>query len=192
MQIDPYCQWPKCSLVNIVSSDIRVMQIFAGVREICGVKQESGRLRCRFSYLLLAIFSEYSSPRLKSATHSICVKHDKPTQCCRAFSLALARLSCSSCAVLCCVRPRTPRLFVQFFVCNWFMAASATQSGCSIGYRPTVSNCEALYALCSNPIGQKLEVMGSDRICKWVYLIQINPKLKYARVCCYYGYQLHL
>ena len=37
-------------------------------------------------------------PRLKSATHSICVKllhkHDKLTQCCRAFTLALARLSC--------------------------------------------------------------------------------------------------
>ena len=64
-----------------------------------GVKQESGHLRCRFSYLSLAIFSESSSPRLKSATHSICVKllhkHDKLTQCCRAFTLALARLSCS-------------------------------------------------------------------------------------------------
>ena len=76
------------------------MQIFAGVREIWGVKQESGRLRCQFSYLSLAIFSESSSSRLKSATHSICVKllhrpkHDKLTQCCRAFTLALARLSC--------------------------------------------------------------------------------------------------
>ena len=98
MQIDPYCQRLKCSPVNVLSSDIRVMQIFAGVREIWGVKQESGRLRSRFSYLLLAIFSESSSPRLKSATHSICVKllhkHDKLTQCCRAFTLALARLSC--------------------------------------------------------------------------------------------------
>ena len=47
MQIDPYCQQRKCSRENvlIVSSDIRVMQIFAGVREIWGVKQESGRLR---------------------------------------------------------------------------------------------------------------------------------------------------
>jgi len=27
------------------------MQIFTGVREIRGVKQKSGRLRCRFSYL---------------------------------------------------------------------------------------------------------------------------------------------
>jgi len=98
MQIDPYCQRRKCSLVNVLSSDIRVMQIFTGVREIWGVKQESGRLRCRFSYLSLAIFSESSSTRLKSATHSICVqllhKHDKLTQCCRAFTLALARLSC--------------------------------------------------------------------------------------------------
>ena len=83
MQIDPYCQWRKCSPVNVVSSDIRVMQIFAGVREIWGVKQQSGRLRCRFSYLSVAIFSESSSPR-----------HDKLTQCCRAFTLALARLSC--------------------------------------------------------------------------------------------------
>jgi len=75
------------------------MQIFAGVWEIWGVKQDNGRLRCRFSYLSLAIFSESSSPRLKSATHSICVKlihkHDKRTQCCRAlFTLAIARLSC--------------------------------------------------------------------------------------------------
>ena len=98
MQIDPYCQQWKCSPVNVVSRNVKVMQIFAGVREIWGVKQESGRLRCRFSYLSLAIFSESSFPRLKSATHSICVKllhkHDKPTQCCRAFTLALARLSC--------------------------------------------------------------------------------------------------
>jgi len=50
---------------SVVSSDIRVMQIIAGVREIWGIKQESGHLRCRFSYLLLAIFSESSSPRLK-------------------------------------------------------------------------------------------------------------------------------
>ena len=98
MQIDPYCQRRKCSPVNVLSSDIRIMQIFAGVREIWAVKQESGRLRCRFSYLSLAIFSESSSPRLKSATHSVCVKllhkHDKLTKCCRAFTLALARLSC--------------------------------------------------------------------------------------------------
>ena len=83
MQIDPYCQQRQSSPVNVVSSDIRGMQRFAGVRGIWGVKQESGRLRCRFSYLLLAIFSESSSPR-----------HDKLTQCCRAFTLALARLSC--------------------------------------------------------------------------------------------------
>ena len=40
MQIDPYCQRRKCSPVNVVSSNIRVMQIFAGVREIWGLKQE--------------------------------------------------------------------------------------------------------------------------------------------------------
>ena len=83
MQIEPYCQQRKCSLVNVVSSNIRVMQIFAGVREIWGIKQESGRLRCRFSYLSLAIFSESSYPR-----------HDKLTQCFCAFTLALARLPC--------------------------------------------------------------------------------------------------
>ena len=83
MQIEPYCQQRKCSPVNVVSSNIRFMQIFAGVREIWGVKQESGRLRCQFSYLSLAMFSESSSPR-----------HDKLRQCCRAFTLALARLSC--------------------------------------------------------------------------------------------------
>ena len=38
-----------CVCVNVVSSDIRVMQIFAGVREIWGVKQESGHLRCMIS-----------------------------------------------------------------------------------------------------------------------------------------------
>jgi len=37
-------QQRKCSLVNVVSSNIRVMQIFAGVREIWVVEQESGRL----------------------------------------------------------------------------------------------------------------------------------------------------
>ena len=83
MQIEPYCQQWKCSPVNVVSSNIRVMQIFTGVWKIWGVKQESGRLRCRFSYLSLAIFSESSS-----------LRHDKLTQCCRAFTLALARLSC--------------------------------------------------------------------------------------------------
>ena len=48
MQIDPYCQRQKCSPVNVLSSDVRVMQIFTGVRETWGVKQESGRSRCRF------------------------------------------------------------------------------------------------------------------------------------------------
>jgi len=85
MQIDPYCQQRECSPVNVVSSNIRVMQIFAGVWEIWGVKQESGCLRCRFLYLSLTIFSESSSPR-----------HDKLTHCCRAFTLALARLSCKT------------------------------------------------------------------------------------------------
>jgi len=42
MQIDPYCQQQKCSPVNVVSRNIRVMQIFAGVREIWGLKQERG------------------------------------------------------------------------------------------------------------------------------------------------------
>ena len=39
MQIDPYCQRRKCSPVNVVSSNIRLMQIFAGVREIWGLKE---------------------------------------------------------------------------------------------------------------------------------------------------------
>ena len=41
-------------------------------------------IKCLFTYLSLAIFSKSSSPR-----------HDKLTQCCRAFTLALARLSCT-------------------------------------------------------------------------------------------------
>jgi len=76
MQIEPHCQRRKCSPVNVVSSNIRVMQIFTGVWEIWGVKQESGRLRCPFNLCKLL--------------H----KHGKLTQCCRAFTLALARLSC--------------------------------------------------------------------------------------------------
>jgi len=47
MQIDPYCHRWKCSPENVVSSDIRVMQIFAGVREIWGLKQ--GRV-CKISH----------------------------------------------------------------------------------------------------------------------------------------------
>jgi len=42
MQIDPYCQRQKCSLVNVISSNITVMQIFAGVQEIWGLKQGKG------------------------------------------------------------------------------------------------------------------------------------------------------
>ena len=57
MQIDPYCQQRKCSPGNVVYSDIRVMQIFAGVREIWGVKQESGRLPIFVSLLAAAIIS---------------------------------------------------------------------------------------------------------------------------------------
>ena len=45
-----------------------------------------------FAHYIFRIF-------IPKATHSICVKllhkHDKLTQCCRAFTLALARLSCS-------------------------------------------------------------------------------------------------
>jgi len=188
MQIDPYCQRRKCSPLNVVSSDIRVMQIFVGVRQIWGIKQESGRLRFQFSYLSLAIFSKSSSPRLKllysntyfvigilftwkwvtlddlellyfefslfvnewawrwervhwpedqrdcwlaavlwisprahpavgevirrgsgdmgRQTRKWSYKHDKPTQCCHAFTLALARLSCYAtiyCITLCVI-----------------------------------------------------------------------------------------
>jgi len=42
MQIDPYRQRRKCSPVNVVSSNIRVMQIFTGVREIWDLKQGTG------------------------------------------------------------------------------------------------------------------------------------------------------
>jgi len=65
------CQQRKCSQVNVVSSNIRVMQIFAGVQEIWGIKQERGRLRCRFSYFSLAIFSESSSPRMISLHNAV-------------------------------------------------------------------------------------------------------------------------
>ena len=42
MQIDPYCQQCKCSRENVVSSSIRIMQIFAGVRELWGLKHGRG------------------------------------------------------------------------------------------------------------------------------------------------------
>ena len=42
MQIDPYSQQRKCSPVNVLSSSIRFGQIFAGVREIWGLKQGRG------------------------------------------------------------------------------------------------------------------------------------------------------
>ena len=42
MQIDPYCQQWKCNPLNVVSSDIRVMQIFAGFRRYGASNQ--GRL----------------------------------------------------------------------------------------------------------------------------------------------------
>jgi len=42
MQIDPYCRQWKCTPVNVVSSNIRLMQIFARVREIWGLKQGKG------------------------------------------------------------------------------------------------------------------------------------------------------
>jgi len=98
MQIDPYCQWRKCSPVNVVSSDVRVMQIFTGVREIWGVKQEGGRLRCRFLYLLLsaAIIGLWCRwrHRLIIAAAEATVWPVKLTQCCHTFTLVLARLSC--------------------------------------------------------------------------------------------------
>jgi len=42
MQIDPYCQQWKYSPGNVVCSNIKVMHIFAGVREIWGLKQGKG------------------------------------------------------------------------------------------------------------------------------------------------------
>ena len=53
MQIDPYCQRRKCSPVNVVSSNVRIMQIFAGVREIWGLKQ--GRVGKISHFLPLSI-----------------------------------------------------------------------------------------------------------------------------------------
>jgi len=50
MQIDPYCQQQKCSPVNVVSSDKGYADIRTGSGDM-GVKQESGHLRWRFSYL---------------------------------------------------------------------------------------------------------------------------------------------
>ena len=63
MQIDPYCRHWKCSPVNVVSNNIRVMQIFAGVREIWGLKQ--GRGGKISHYLALSVNISKTVPELK-------------------------------------------------------------------------------------------------------------------------------
>jgi len=55
MEIDPYCQQQKCSPLNVVYSDIRVMQIFLGVREIWGRQSKVVRAKKRFFDLCAAI-----------------------------------------------------------------------------------------------------------------------------------------
>ena len=76
MKIDPYYHRLKCSPMTVVSADIRVMRIFAGIPWGVDVKRQWGCRLCRqrqFSAFSLAISSEtfetrsallYSSPSL--------------------------------------------------------------------------------------------------------------------------------
>ena len=64
MQIDPYCQRQKCSPVNVVSSDIKVMQIFAGVWEIWGLKQGRGSKISHF-LVIIYVIREFTNSRMQ-------------------------------------------------------------------------------------------------------------------------------
>jgi len=50
MKIDPYCQRQKCRLGILVSSKIRFLRIFAGVRWTGGFKWERGRWQGDFRF----------------------------------------------------------------------------------------------------------------------------------------------
>jgi len=91
MQIDPYCQRRKCSPVNVVSSDIRVQQIFAGVREIWGVKQESG---CTSHMGTMRHVRSRKNRSLGYKPMTSAASNQRQHVGCRAITLALARLSC--------------------------------------------------------------------------------------------------
>jgi len=63
MKIDPYYQRQKCSPKIAVSSKIKIMRIFVGVRWRRGFKWEWGRRKWRFSLILPPISSELSHLR---------------------------------------------------------------------------------------------------------------------------------
>ena len=67
----------KCSPVNVVSSDIRVMQIFAGVREIWDVKQFVS------SYYISMISLHNAVARLLSVSYGL--------SCCTSGSFVLSK-----------------------------------------------------------------------------------------------------
>ena len=67
MQIDPYCQRRKCSPMNVVSSSIKVMQIFAGVREIWGLKQ--GKVGKISHFLALSVSISKTVPDMAKVTY---------------------------------------------------------------------------------------------------------------------------
>ena len=50
MQIDPYCQQQKCSPVNVVSSNIRIMQVFAKVGRY-GASNKGGVVKSAIFYI---------------------------------------------------------------------------------------------------------------------------------------------
>jgi len=56
VELPIYCQRQKCSPGNVVSGNIRFMQILAGVRWRGGVKWEWGRRKWRFSLHSFTVF----------------------------------------------------------------------------------------------------------------------------------------
>jgi len=59
LELPIYCQRQKCSPGNVVSCGIKLLQIFAGVRWIGGIKWEWGSWKWRFSLLSFTIFGTF-------------------------------------------------------------------------------------------------------------------------------------
>jgi len=56
----PNCQRQDCSPMSLVSNEVRIVQIFAGVPEIWGVKEGCGRQSRQFSATCVVIASNSS------------------------------------------------------------------------------------------------------------------------------------
>jgi len=103
MQIDPYCQRRKCSPVNVVSSDKGDADIRRGSGDMGRqTRKWSSNMpifvwgRCVTFALVRTAVSAAAIISLWCRQHPVSVGMHTAlvTQCCRAFTLALARLSC--------------------------------------------------------------------------------------------------